>query len=47
MKKKDKKITKKNVSCVYKIVCNEDNDCPCSLANTKKVQVVFDSMNKK
>jgi len=47
MKKKDKKITKENINCVYKIVCNEEKDCPCSLAKTKKVQVIFDSMNKK
>ncbi len=45
MTKKKKKISKKDVICEYKIVCNEDNNCPCKLANTKKVQVVFDSMS--
>ena len=46
MEKKEKKITKENVDCVYKIVCNEEKDCPCKLAGTEKVQVIFDSMNR-
>jgi hypothetical protein len=39
---------KKVFTCEYAIVCSEykTERCPCKLANTKKNQVVFDSMNK-
>ena len=44
MEKKSKKV----FTCEYAIVCAEykKDKCPCQLANTKKNQVVFDSMNR-